>query len=70
VFGWVKKRRAAKYLNQHPEDELAVRLVLRASSARDAAARHAGRKTSDQEWMRISWRWERAWEAINGSSRS
>jgi hypothetical protein len=67
--------RAREYLKVHPEDEAAVQPILfaldtlSAKSAREVAEMLAGRRFSDAEWLSISPRWERAWNAVRWGHR-
>jgi hypothetical protein len=66
----IRKRRAARYLERHPEDLAAVGPILFAldrftpTSAREVAEMRAGHRLSDAQWHQISARWNRVWNAI------
>jgi hypothetical protein len=74
MFRWLQNRRrlrrATAYLRAYPEDEpivqttLATIALLGMHGPREIASTTAGRKISDEEWSKISPRWERAWAAI------
>ncbi len=66
----IRKRRAERHLEHHPEDFAAVGPILFAldrlepKSARDVAEMRAGHRLSDAQWKQISSHWNRAWKAI------
>jgi hypothetical protein len=66
----IRKRRAQRYLADHPDDDGAVGPILFAldrftpTSAREVAEMRAGHRLSDAQWRQISAQWNRAWNAI------
>ena len=65
-----RKRRAMNYVRAYPRDEPAARAIyitagsMGVSSARQVAEITAGRPLTDEEWVQVRPRWERAWVAI------
>lgn len=75
MFGYFAKkarhRRAAKYIEAHPEDQPAAQAVvtildeLAPKSAREVAEMTVARPLTDAEWRKIGPQWKRAWNAIH-----
>lgn len=66
-----KRRQKAKlYLSRHSDDEVTVAAILLVTETqsvgnpREAAEFLARRKLDDDDWDKISPRWERAWDHV------